>query len=60
MTDTDNDSYIDFGTPNTAAMSDPADLIYIDIIDNNIWWTEYVTGVRWGDSFGDPIEYAVD
>ena len=41
-------------------MSDPADLIYIDIIDNNIWWTEYVTGVRWGDSLGDPTEYYVE
>ena len=40
-------------------MSDPADLIYIDVIDNTEWWTEYVTGVRWGPAMNDPIEYAV-
>ena len=60
MTDLSGDSYIDFGAYNEAAMSDPADLIWIDIIDNDIWWTEYVTGVRWGPEMNDPVEYAVD
>ena len=31
LTDTAGSSYIDFGTPNTAVMSDPADIVYIDI-----------------------------
>lgn len=39
LTDLSESSYIDFGTPNTAVMSDVNDIIYIDIIDNDIWWT---------------------
>ena len=36
------DSYIDFGTPNTAAMSAAEDLVWIDVIDDNDWWTANV------------------
>ena len=58
MTDTEGDTYIDFGAPNEAAMSSVDDLIYIDVIDEDYWWTNYVTGIRWkGDS--DTTEYAL-
>lgn len=53
-------SYIDFGVPNTAAMTDPADTVYIDIIDNNIWWTNHITGIRWGSEMNDATEYATE
>lgn len=60
LTGESGDSYIDFGTPNTAAMSDPADIVYIDILDNYYHWEEYVTGVRWGPEMNDATEYSVD
>lgn len=41
-------------------MSDPADLIWIDTLDNNMFWTEKVTGMRWGPEMNDPVEYAFD
>ena len=56
LTGVDGDSYIDFGEPNPAAMSDPADLVYMDVIDDTPFWTEYVTGIRFEtgvDSNGD-------
>ena len=49
LTDLQGSSYIDFGAPNTAVMSDVNDIIYIDIIDDDAWWTNYVEGIRFGD-----------
>ena len=57
LTDLANDSYIDFGTPNTAVMSDPADIIWIPIEDNDYWWTAKVQGLRWGSLMNDSAEY---
>ena len=31
LTDLTGSSFIDFGTPNTSLMSDPANIVYIDI-----------------------------
>ena len=39
LTGESGSSYIDFGTPNTAVMSDPSSILYIDIQDENRWWT---------------------
>lgn len=34
--------------------------IYIDIQDENPWWTEQLTGFRWEASFdADQVEYAI-
>jgi len=46
LTGLDGDSYIDYGKANPAAMSDPSQLVYMDVIDDTPWWTEYVTGLR--------------
>ena len=59
LTDLQGSSYIDFGTPNTAVMSDVNDIIYIDIIDDDAWWTNYVEGIRFGDLMNDVTEYAL-
>lgn len=39
LTNLSGSSYIDFGTPNTAVMSDVNDIIYMDILSNDYWWT---------------------
>ena len=39
MAGLDSDSYIDFGTPNTAVMSSSSDIVYIDILSENYWWS---------------------
>ena len=62
LTGTSGDSYIDFGTPNPAAMSNPDDVIYIPIVDSDPWWTNYVSGFRWkaGDvGVTDTTEYSI-
>ena len=58
MTGLDGQSYIDFGTPNTAVMQE--DPVYITIQDDNPWWTEQLIGFRWEADF-DPLqtEYAI-
>lgn len=36
------------------------DVTYIDIEENNPWWTNRLTGFRWESSFdADQVEYAV-
>ena len=42
-------SYIDFGTPDTSVMSDTNDLVYIDSIQHENWWTANVDAWRWKD-----------
>jgi len=59
LTDLASSSYIDFGTPNTAAMTDEADIIYIPIIDDDYWWTAKVQGLRWGTEMNDDTEYMI-
>ena len=59
LTDLDGSSYIDFGTPNTSVMSDPSDIIYIDIIDDDVWWTAKIEGLRWGSNMNDSTEYMI-
>ena len=59
LTDLAGSSYIDFGTPNTAVMSDPADIIWIPIEDDDYWWTAKVQGLRWGSLMNDSTEYMI-
>ena len=36
------------------------DVTYIDIEENNPWWTNRLTGFRWESSFdADQVEYAI-
>ena len=41
-------SYIDFGTPNPAVMSDPDDIVWIEVLNedgNENWWTNKLTAI---------------
>ena len=57
LTDVDGDSYMDFGTPNRKVFSDPADLVYLDIVENDIWWTQTLTGFRWTKNSKNNLDY---
>lgn len=59
LTGLSGSSYIDFGTPNTAVMSDPADIVYIDIESEDRWWTAQLQGLRWGSLMNDETEYSI-
>jgi len=53
MTGQSGKSYIDFGAPNTAVYSSPSSLFWIDILSDDYWWTNRVTGVRWSSGVPD-------
>lgn len=57
MTGVDGDSYIDFGTPNSAVMNGSP--TYITIDSDNDWWSSALTGFRWDSSMTDDNEYAI-
>ena len=58
MAGLDSDSYIDFGTPNSAAMDGSP--VYMDTLDGNPWWSQSVTGFRFdSNTDSDQTEYEV-
>ena len=54
LTGLSGQSYLDFGTPNTAVMDGSP--TYISINSSNYWWASDLTGFRWS---GDSTEYAI-
>jgi len=59
LTGTSGSSYIDFGTPNPSIVTDSSKVVYLDILDENPWWTQKITGFRWGDDWDDDTEYKI-
>ena len=55
LTGLEGESYIDFGTPNPAVTTETP--IYIDIEDEDYWWTAELTGFKWGSGMSDKKEY---
>ena len=46
--DSGDRSYIEFGRHDTSAMSDEADLVWLDIIPDSFYWAQYISGVKFG------------
>ena len=61
MTDHSGSSYIDFGAINTAIVTDTSKLVTMDIIEEEFWWAQWVTGFRWGNEWtDDQTEYKIN
>ena len=53
-----NESFIDFGTPNTSIMTHERDIVWLDVIseiDQQPWWTNKINGIRWDDKMGNEV-----
>lgn len=53
LTSIPGESYIDFGEPNLAAMSNPGAVVWLDVLNedgNESWWTNKINGIKWGDT----------
>jgi hypothetical protein len=48
----DQESYLDIGSIPISAMRDPSELVWLDVAENNFWWTNYITGVKFTSSIG--------
>lgn len=61
MTGLNGQSYLDFGTPNASVMN--GSVAYMDILSENNWWSQNLTGFRWHEAsssmVGDATEYAL-
>jgi len=55
LTGTNGQSYLDFGTPNSAVMN--GSVAYIPIKSENNWWSADLTGLRWNRDSSQ--EYAI-
>lgn len=42
-------SYIDIGYIRDDGMLDPANLVMLDILEDNYWWAQSITAIRFGD-----------
>ena len=58
MTDTDGQSYIDFGAIDSSVVTNSGDVVYIDS-ESSEWWKNQVTGFRWGPEHDDDTEYVI-
>jgi len=41
---------LDIGVFDETKMSDPSEMVELSVVENDRWWTNYVTGFRLGDS----------
>ena len=55
-------SYIDYGTPDSTAMTDSADLVWIDVYDDSVygqfWWQALLQGIRLRPQVDSSTDYA--
>ena len=56
LTGYEEESYIDFGAYDKNAITDEDDIVWLDVINNDRWWTNYITGFKWGSQ--DPVLYS--
>ena len=54
MTGTSGTSYIDFGTPDASIVGDGTNVHWVETKSNSAWWTNNVTGMKWGDRSSSP------
>jgi len=59
MTGLDGSSYIDFGAVDSSVVTDTDETLWLDITSENYWWSQKVTGFRWGSEWSDDTEYAI-
>ncbi len=41
-------SFLDIGIFDETKMSDPSEMVELSVVENDPWWTNYVTGFRIG------------
>ena len=60
--DDSNGSYIDYGTPDTTAMTDEDDLVWVDVYEDSVygkfWWQALVQGIRLRPQVDGSTDYA--
>ena len=53
-----DDSYIDFGKYDKHAITNENDIVWLEVLDNDRWWTNYITGFKWG--YSNPMLYSFE
>lgn len=59
LTGREDDSYIDFGMYDKNVMVSEKDIVWLDVLKNDRWWTNYITGFKWS-LYSNPILYSFD
>lgn len=59
---TDENSFLDIGFINYNAMRDPDELVWIDVIPGDFWWTTYLSGIKFSKPDGSilPLSFSID
>ena len=50
LTNTEGNSYIDFGAPDSSIVGDYSSVVRIDLNSSLNVWSNWVTGLKWADS----------
>ena len=49
--------FIDVGITDDAMMVNPDDLTWMSVLNNNFWWSQTLTGIRFRKQQTDTIDY---
>jgi len=61
LTGVDGQSYLDIGRLQDSAMRDKDELVWLDVVDNDFWWTNYLTGVKFTSADGfEETSYSLE
>jgi hypothetical protein len=60
LTGMSEESYLDIGLLHEDSIREGEELIWMPVVNNDYWWTNYITGIKIGDnSFSIPKRYAM-
>ena len=55
LTGHEEESYVDFGDYDRNVMKNEEEIVWLDVIDNDRWWTNFITGFKW--DLPEPVLY---
>lgn len=58
LANTSEKSYLDIGYIDQSAMKNPLGVKWIDVIDNDFWWTTYITGIKFKSHKGTSLPFS--
>ena len=59
LSGTEGESFLDIGRLQSGALISLDDMVWIDVLSRNFWWTNYIEGIKFTGADGTVAQYAV-
>jgi hypothetical protein len=57
LTGVDGQSYLDIGKFQSDAVRDNDEMVWLDVVEDDFWWTNYITGVKFTGADGSEASF---